>query len=194
MDRSTLLRSKDKTMKFKDQSYSDLVAKLEAKYVESNKEVETGNLLTFVGDYDPDKKQAANNLSNKLKQSVKSLDISHVITRGLKQTYSNIDELFDKAKPHSEILYIDRGEYFCGMFTGHTLSKVRYATPQERYFLRKLDSYDGLVIISINDFDYMDELLMRVSDAVVEFPLPNSFFKRLAWKTRTYSFHGYKAY
>lgn len=194
MDTPTLLKSSDKTMEYRDQSYSDLISKLEAKFVESKKEVDTNNLLTFVGDYEPDKKLAVDEISKRLKQSVKSVDISHIITDHLKETYNNIDELFDKAKPHSELLYIERGEYFCGMFTGHTLSKVRYATPQERYFLRKLDSYDGLVIISVNDYDYMDEHLLRMADAVVEFDLPDSFFKRLAWKTKTYTFHGYRAY
>lgn len=194
MDTPTLLKSKDKTMEYKDQAYSDLISKLEAKFVESKKEVDTYNLLTFVGDYEPNKIHAVEDISKRLKQSVKSIDISNIITDHLKETYNNIDEFFDKAKPHSELLYIERGEYFCGMFTGHTLSKVRYATPQERYFLRKLDNYDGLVIISVNDYDYIDESLMRTSDAVVEFPLPDSFLKRLAWKTKTYTFHGYKAY
>lgn len=194
MDTPTLLKSTNKTMEYKDQAFGDLVSKLEAKFVESNTEVDTYNLLTFVGDYEPDKKQAIDDISKRLKQSVKSVDISHIITDNLKETYHNIDELFDKAKPHSELLYIERGEYFCGMFTGYTLSKVRYATPQERYFLRKLDNYDGLVVISVNDYDYMDERLLRISDAVVEFPLPESFFKRLAWKTKTYTFHGYRAY
>ena len=194
MDTSTLKRSDEKRMVYKDKKYGDFISNLEVTFKASKKEPGTDHLICFNGPYDPDKEIALNKISARINRSVRSVDVAELITPYDKESRENLDDLFENAKPHSEILYLWRGEYFCGMFTGHTLSKVRYATPHERYFLRKMHNYDGPVVISFSDYDYMDETMMRASWKVIEFPLPGNFFKRFIWQAKNYTLHGFRAF
>lgn len=149
-------------------------------------------LLTFIGPYMPDKTKAVKTLSQKLEKQVKKRSFKDIVHKSNQKTRENIDEAFEDVDPERDILLFINGANLCGNYMGNTFSKVKYATPEERYFLDYVDNFGGLTIVTIRSDDASDETIKRKSEAIVEFPLPESFLKRASWKLRNYTFHGFK--
>src|SRR5699024_7199653 len=83
----------------------------------------------------------------------------------------------------NSMIYMSNGANLCGAFTGFSLSKVKYATPQEKYFLKKIEANNAFVVIDFETIDGVDTTLNRASHAIITFPPPVSglkgFFARL---------------
>lgn len=170
-------------MNYKDSDYNTFVQDL--------KNTELPHLSLFIGLFNPDKKKAVKEMSGVLNKEVSEFDFNDIVSKNETDTFEAIDDLFQKAVDSDDILYFLNGDKLCGAYTGFTHSKVKYATPQERYFLKKAGEYSGLVIINITEPDSADETILRAADSLVKFPLPNSPIRRILWHLRNYSLHGY---
>jgi len=150
------------------------------------------HLSLFLGVFLPDKKQALNKISDKTGLTVETIDFNDVVSRSEEETFSNLDRVFDKHKSMQSILYFRNGDKLCGAYTGFTHSRVKYATPQERYFLKKVQEYQGIVIVDITQYTAADKTLRRAAGSVISFPLPDSKMKRFLWHLKNYTLHGFE--
>jgi len=150
------------------------------------------HLSLFLGVFLPDKKQALNKISDKTGLTVKTIDFNDVVSRSEEETFSNLDRVFNKHKSMQSILYFRNGDKLCGAYTGFTHSRVKYATPQERYFLKKVQEYQGIVIVDITQYTAADKTLRRAAGSVISFPLPDSKMKRFLWHLKNYTLHGFE--
>lgn len=149
------------------------------------------HLSIFLGWYMPHKKKAVNKISEVTEHSVEQIDVNDIVSKSEEETFNNLDELFERSAGTGSILYLTNGDKLCGAYTGFTHSKVKYATPQERYFLDKVRNFDGIVIIDISENDNADKTIRRMAQSIVTFPLPDNTFKRFIWHLKNYSLHGY---
>ena len=150
------------------------------------------HLSLFLGVFLPDKKQALKKISDKTGLTVETIDFNDVVSRSEEETFSNLDRVFDKHKSMQSILYFRNGDKLCGAYTGFTHSRVKYATPQERYFLKKVQEYQGIVIVDITQYTAADKTLRRAAGSVISFPLPDSKMKRFLWHLKNYTLHGFE--
>ncbi|HKK62052.1 MAG TPA: hypothetical protein VJ951_05805, partial [Bacteroidales bacterium] len=150
------------------------------------------HLSLFLGVFLPDKKQALNKISDKTGLTVETIDFNDVVSRSEEETFSNLDRVFNKHKSMQSILYFRNGDKLCGAYTGFTHSRVKYATPQERYFLKKVQEYQGIVIVDITQYTAADKTLRRAAGSVISFPLPDSKMKRFLWHLKNYTLHGFE--
>lgn len=149
------------------------------------------HLSLFVGLFEPDKKRALKKVRNHTGITVEHINFEDLVSKIEEETFKNLDELFEKYGETDSILYFEQGDKLCGAYTGFTHSKVKYATPQERYFLNKIQNFDGIIIIEISENDNADLTLRRVAQSIVLFPVPKSPFRKLIWSLKHYSLHGY---
>ena len=161
------------------------------KMIQQLKSIEQPHLMLFIGLYSPDKKQALSDLSTALDLKVTRLDFNDIVSKIETETFEKIDRLYDQIEDSGNILYFENGDKLCGAYTGFSHSKVKYATPQERYFLEKFGEYPGLVIIDITETDSADKTIRRAAATIVDFPLPKSPVRRMLWHLKNYSMHGY---
>lgn len=160
-------------------------------FVEEVKNIDSSHLVLFIGLYGPDKKKALKKITRTSGRTVERFDFNDIVTKIENETFENVDRILEEISDDTSILYFSNGDKLCGAYTGFTHSKVKYATPQERYFLKKIRDYDGLIIIDITETDSADETILRASDSVVKFPLPKSPIRRILWHLRNYSLHGF---
>src|SRR5690606_20882000 len=57
----------------------------------------------------------------------------------------------------------------------------RYANIESAYLLQRMETFDGLVILSTNLRANIDEAFTRRLDVVVDFPVPDDAARRLLW-------------
>lgn len=148
------------------------------------------HLSLFLGLYEPHKQKALDEIATKLNREVKIIHTEELISKSESETFANLDTLFEGLDRSDIILYFKNGGKLCGTYTGYSHSRVKYATPQERYFLKKIKQFNGLVIVDIEEFTDADKTLRRAARSVVSFFLPGSKWQRFLWHFKNYSFHG----
>ena len=169
-----------------DSSFGELVD-----FLKKSKNDGNHHLCLFLGHYDPDKRRAVKQLGDELGLSVKETDFNDVVSRSEKETIENLDRFFAGNQSEDSILYFTNGARLCGSYTGYTKSKIKYATPQERYFLNKVKEYKAIVIIDITEYSDADQTIRRSAQSIVTFPLPKSPYRRFMWHLKNYSLHGF---
>lgn len=148
------------------------------------------HLSLFLGLYQPNKKKALDELADRLDREVRVIDTGTLISKIESITAANLDTLFEGLDQSDVILYFKNGGRLCGTYTGYSLSRVKYATPQERYFLKKVKHFNGLVVVDIEEFTDADKTLRRAAQSIVSFVLPGSRLQRFLWHLKNYSLHG----
>lgn len=177
---------------FQNVSYGDQRYKELTDHLVSDVEKDRHHLSLFLGIYEPNKQKALKELENKLGRKVREVDTSELASRIESETYEKLDDFFDNMEETDDILYFKNGDKLCGVYTSHSHSHVKYATPQERYFLKKVKEFNGFVIVDIEEFSDADKTLRRAAHSVVTFTLPKSKFKRALWHLKNFSTHGFE--
>lgn len=160
-------------------------------YLQTSKDDGASHLSLFLGPYRPHKDKAVRQLAEAVNLPVEQLDFNDLISKAEAESFRNLDRLFDSYENGASILYFVNGDTLCGAYTGFTKSMVKYATPQERYFLKKIQDFKGIAVIDITDYSAADATMQRAAQSLVKFPLPKSPVRRLLWQLRHYSFNGY---
>lgn len=150
------------------------------------------HLSLFLGIYTPNKQKALKELEDKLNKKVTVVDTAKLASRIESETYEKLDQFFANMNESDDILYFQNGDKLCGVYTSNSHSHVKYATPQERYFLNKVKEFNGLVIVDIEQFSDADKTLRRAAHSIVSFTLPASKFKRALWHLKNFSPHGFE--
>lgn len=176
--------------KFQDVSYGDELYTELLDHLVTDVEKDRHHLSLFLGLYTPNKQQALQELEKKLNRKTHVVNTSDLSSRIESESFEKLDDFFDNMDQSDDILYFKNGEKLCGVYTSYSHSQTKYATPQERYFLKKVKAFNGLVIVDIEEFSDADKTLRRAARSVVTFTLPDSKFKRAWWHIKNYSAHG----
>lgn len=176
--------------KFKDISYSNPSFDELITHLTNEIDKQVHHLSLFLGLYIPNKKAALNTIASKLNRDIKLVETNDLISRVESETFENINAFFEGLDQSDVILYFKNANKLGGVYTGNSQSQVKYATPEERHFLKKVKAFNGLVILDIEEFKDADKTLRRAAKSVISFTLPDSKIKRFFWHLKNYSFHG----
>lgn len=149
-------------------------------------------LLLLVGPYQKGKKIFLSQLSGELNEKINHIDLSEVVSFDESETRKNINSLFPNFTEKGKILFFSNADRLCGAYTGYTSSSKRYATPQERYLLKKLKELEKFIIFDIQDPYNADATMRRYAHHAVIFDRPKSLFSKLTWKLGSVTFHGHE--
>ncbi len=135
------------------------------------------NLILLVGESKKKKQDALDEIKKQTDRDFYETDANELISANEAETCLRMDELFESFDTANSILHVINGANLCGAFTGYTLSKIKYATPQERYFLKKIEKKAAFVIIEFESLDHIDTTLKRASQSIITFKVPDSGIK-----------------
>ncbi len=178
--------------KFQDVSYGEELYTELLDHLVTDVEKDRHHLSLFLGLYTPNKEKALKDLEQKLNRKIRVVDTSDLSSRIESESFEKLDDFFDNMHQSDDILYFKNGEKLCGVYTSYSHSHTKYATPQERYFLKKVKAFNGLVIVDIEQFSDADKTLRRAAHSIVTFTLPDSTFKRALWHLKNFSPHGFE--
>jgi hypothetical protein len=175
---------------FHDVTYGDAFYKRLLSHLEDFLNQKTYHLCLLIGEAKKAKKRALTQVAEKSGLELLSVDANDIIIQNEEECKQNIDSLFENFNPEKQLLHVKNGSRFSGVYIGNTLSKVKYATPQERYFLKKVKENGGLFVIEIDETDDAERTIRRAAQSIVNFPPPRSGLKKMIWNLKQVSLQG----
>lgn len=150
------------------------------------------HLSLFVGKSEEQREKAVQRIANATDREILEIDANDIISKIESETVKNLDIIFKKYDAENGLLYLKNGTRLCGSYTGYTQSSVKYATPQERYFLTKVQKTGGVFIVAIDTSTDADMTIRRAAQSIVNFPPSQSMFQKLLRKLKGVSVHGHQ--
>lgn len=129
----------------------------------------------FTGASGTGKTLAAKILSAELgEMDVYRVDLAAVINKYIGETEKNLHRVLSRAEDLDVILLLDEGDTLLGRRTEIRSANDRYANLETNYLLQRLETYQGIVIITTNLGDNIDPAFQRRMDVVVPFFPPQA--------------------
>ena len=125
---------------------------------------------------------AARLLASVLGKELYALDLSAVVNKYLGETEKNLEAVFARAEQLDVILLLDEGDALLTRRTDVQTSNDRYANLETNFLLQRLETYEGILLITSNAADRIDPAFKRRLDVVVEFRAPDPFERWQIWQ------------
>ena len=136
----------------------------------------------FAGPSGTGKTLAAEVLANELRLDLFRIDLSRVVSKYIGETEKNLRRVFDAAEEGGAILLFDEADAVFGKRSEVKDSHDRYANIEISYLLQRMESYQGLAILTTNMKSALDPAFLRRLRFVVQFPFPDAAQRRDIWR------------
>jgi SpoVK/Ycf46/Vps4 family AAA+-type ATPase len=111
-----------------------------------------------------------------------SINLATVVDKYVGETEKNLERIFSEADGITGVLHYDEADAIFGKRSEVRDAHDRYANIETAYLLQRMESFDGLAILSTNLRANLDEAFARRLDAVIDFPLPDAEFRQALWE------------
>ncbi|HEX4947612.1 MAG TPA: ATP-binding protein [Blastocatellia bacterium] len=135
----------------------------------------------FVGPSGTGKTLAAAWLATKLGLPLYRVDLASVTSKYIGETEKNLSQLLARAEQAEVILLFDEADSLFGKRTDIRDSNDRFANAQTNYLLQRIESYDGITLLTSNSKARFDQAFTRRLDVVIEFLAPSAEERRRLW-------------
>jgi SpoVK/Ycf46/Vps4 family AAA+-type ATPase len=123
----------------------------------------------FHGPKGTGKTLAAFAIARELGINVVRIDLASVVSKYIGETEKRLDALFNEAGQSGSVLLFDEADALFGKRSEVRDSHDRYANIEVSYLLQRIESFNGLVILTSNARKNIDEACLRRVRFVVEF-------------------------
>jgi hypothetical protein len=110
------------------------------------------------------------------------LDLSKVVSRYLGDCEKALDIAFRDAQRAGAVLQIDEAEALFGKRSEVKDSHDRYANVEVAYLLQRMESFEGVAVLTTNLKENLDQAFLRRLRFVVEFPKPDAAAREAIWR------------
>ncbi|MGK4004460.1 ATP-binding protein [Sorangium sp. So ce1036] len=142
----------------------------------------SGTAAIFSGPSGTGKTMAAEVLAGALELDLYRIDLSSVVSKYIGETEKNLRRVFDAAEEGGAILLFDEADALFGKRTEVKDSHDRHANIEVSYLLQRMESYQGLAILTTNLRKNIDDAFLRRIQFVVEFPFPDATQRERIWR------------
>ncbi len=136
----------------------------------------------FTGPSGTGKTLAARLLASVLQMDLYRLDLSSVVNKYIGETEKNLNQVFARAEELDVILLLDEGDALLTQRTNVQTSNDRYANLETNFLLQRLESFEGILIVTTNAGDRIDGAFQRRMDVVVDFRPPDAAERWAIWQ------------
>ncbi len=112
---------------------------------------------------------AARLLASVLQKDLYRVDLSSIVNKYIGETEKNLDRVLSRAEELDVILLFDEGDALLTQRTGVSNANDRYANLETNFLLQRLESFDGILVVTTNAGERIDAAFERRMDVVVEF-------------------------
>jgi hypothetical protein len=141
-----------------------------------------GIAALFAGPSGTGKTMAAEVLARELQLDLYRIDLASVVSKYIGETEKNLRALFDAAEGSGAVLLFDEADALFGKRSEVKDSHDRYANIETSYLLQRMESYQGLSILTTNMRNALDTAFLRRIRFVVTFPFPDAAQRAAIWK------------
>lgn len=125
---------------------------------------------------------AAQVLARELGLPLYRLDLSAVVSKYIGETERNLHKLLSAAQALDVMLLLDEGDALLAPRTEVGSSNDRYANLETNFLLQRLESHQGLVLVTTNAQARIDSAFMRRFDFVIPFRPPEVAERLRLWR------------
>ncbi len=136
----------------------------------------------FAGDSGTGKTMSAEVIAKTLGFELYTINLSTVVDKYIGETEKHLERIFAELDNVNAVLLFDEADAIFGKRSEVKDAHDRYANIEVAYLLQKLESFDGLALLSTNLRAGIDEAFTRRLDAVVEFSLPDKEQRLVLWR------------
>jgi SpoVK/Ycf46/Vps4 family AAA+-type ATPase len=135
----------------------------------------------FAGPSGTGKTLAAEVLAGELKLDLYRIDLSTVVSKYIGETEKNLKQVFDAAEGGGVLLLFDEADALFGKRAEVKDSHDRYANIEVGYLLQRMESFQGLAILTTNFKSALDKAFQRRLRFTVDFPFPDVLEREAIW-------------
>lgn len=136
----------------------------------------------FAGPSGTGKTLAAEVLASALKLDLYRIDLATVVSKYIGETEKNLKRVFDAAEEGGVILLFDEADALFGKRGEVKDSVDRYANIEVGYLLQRMESFQGLAILTTNLKSSLDKAFQRRLRFTVDFPFPDAAQREALWQ------------
>lgn len=136
----------------------------------------------FSGPSGTGKTMAARLLASSLGMDLYRLDLAAVVNKYIGETEKNLNQVFARAEELDVILLLDEGDALLTNRTSVQSSNDRYANLETNFLLQRIESFEGILLVTTNAAGRIDSAFQRRMDVVVDFRPPDPNERWLIWQ------------
>ncbi|MGR4882469.1 ATP-binding protein [Streptomyces sp. LARHCF249] len=140
-----------------------------------------GVIALFAGDSGTGKTMSAEVVAGELGLDLYVVELSTVVDKFVGETEKNLERIFTEAAGVNGILLFDEADAVFGKRSEVKDAHDRYANMESAYLLQRMESFDGIAVLTTNLRANLDEAFTRRLDVIVDFPVPEADQRRALW-------------
>ena len=142
-----------------------------------------GLTALFYGPPGTGKSMVAGLIARELGLELYRIDLARVVSKWIGETEKQLAEVFDAAEAGQIVLLFDEADSLFARRTEVKSSVDRYANLEVNYLLQRLDSFEGIAILTTNLDGSIDPAFKRRMSLRLQFPFPDVDMRQRLWAT-----------
>ncbi|MEJ8632118.1 ATP-binding protein [Streptomyces sp. MS2.AVA.5] len=142
-----------------------------------------GTAALFAGESGTGKTLAAEVVAGELGLDLYIVSLSSVISKYIGETEKNLERIFTAAESLAAVVLFDEADSMFSKRSEVRGANDRHANMQSGYLLQRLESFNGLAVLTTNLRSNIDTAFTRRFDEVVEFDRPGPQVRACLWRT-----------
>jgi hypothetical protein len=157
------------------EEFDALVARCRQRELLSDSNIGVRALLS--GPSGTGKTLAARHVAQALGKDLYRVDLSATVNKYIGETEKALERVLSAAEELDVILLLDEGDALMAKRTDVGSSNDRYANLETNFLLQRIESFNGLILVTSNDAERIDSAFARRMDAVLEFAAPDEVLR-----------------
>ncbi|WP_443057073.1 ATP-binding protein [Streptomyces sp. NBC_00669] len=141
-----------------------------------------GVLALFAGGSGTGKTLSAEVVAAELGLDLYVVQLSSIVDKYVGETEKNLERVFTEADRTDAVLLFDEADSVFGKRSEVKDAHDRYANMESAYLLQRLESFDGIALLTTNLRANVDDAFTRRLDMVVDFPFPDPAQRLALWR------------
>jgi hypothetical protein len=144
--------------------------------------ISRGVSALFSGEPGTGKTMAASVVASELGLELVRIDLSAVVSKYVGETEKNLGKIFDEAQDAHAMLLFDEADSLFGKRTELKTAQDRFANLEVNYILQRMESFDGVSVLTTNAESSIDPALQRRLNFRIRFPEPEVEEREKLWR------------
>ncbi|MEV6167967.1 ATP-binding protein [Streptomyces sp. NPDC051954] len=140
-----------------------------------------GVIALFAGESGTGKTMSAEVVAADLGMDLYVVDLSTVVDKYVGETEKNLERIFTEASAVNAVLLFDEADAIFGKRSEVKDAHDRHANIESAYLLQRMESFDGIAVLTTNLRANLDEAFTRRLDVVADFPVPDAGHRLALW-------------
>lgn len=141
-----------------------------------------GLTALFQGGPGTGKSMVAGLIARELGYELFRVDLSRIISKWIGETEQNLAKVFDVAEDGHVIILFDEADALFTKRMQVSTSVDRYSNAEVNYLLQRLDSFEGIAVLTTNQDQAIDKAFKRRLSINLEFPFPDEDARERLWQ------------